>query len=279
MVTLIFGGSGQLGQELGRRIKNAVMTFNKKQIEGIKINLENPLEIEDTIIKLRPEIVINTAAMTDVDGCERDKERSMKINAESVRHMVRAASVVKSYFIQISTDYVFDGEKGNYFENDLPNPLNYYGLTKLLGEAYALSYDYSLVVRTSGVYSNNKNNFPLLVLTSLKQGKQINAVEDMYYSPIHSSQLAEAIIELISQRRTGIINVASDRISRYELAIKIAEESSLNPSLINKVKFKDMKWLAKRPLGSSLDSSKAKKFIDTNLSLNEGIRRLIRNAI
>lgn len=279
MVTLIFGGSGQLGQELGKRVKNAIMTFNKKQIQGIKIDLENPLEIEDAIIKLRPETIINAAAMTDVDECERSKEKSMKINAESVRHMIRAASVVKSYFIQISTDYVFDGEKGNYSENDLPNPLNYYGLTKLLGDTYTLSYDYSLIVRTSGVYSNNKNNFPLLVLNSLKQGKQINAVDDMYYSPIHASQLTEAIIELISQRRTGIVNVASDRVSRYNLAIKIAEESSLDPSLINKVKFKDMKWLAKRPIDSSLDSSKAKKFIDVDLSLDEGIRRLIKNAI
>ncbi len=279
MVTLVFGGSGQLGQELGKIINGAKMTFKEKEIQGIKLDLENSLQIEDIIIKLRPEIIINAAAMTDVDGCEKFKERAMKINAEAVRHMIRAASVVKSYFVQISTDYVFDGKKGNYSENDLPNPLNYYGLTKLLGDTYALSYDYSLIVRTSGVYSNVKNNFPLFVLNSLKEGKHVNAVDNMYYSPIHASQLAEALFQLISERRTGIINVASERVSRYEFAVKIAKAASLDTSLIRRIKSKDMNWIAKRPLDSSLDSSKVKKFINTDISLNEGIRRLIGHAV
>ncbi|SAI84431.1 NAD(P)-dependent oxidoreductase [Saccharolobus solfataricus] len=90
--------------------------------------------------------------MTDVDKCEVEREKAYKINAEAVKHMVRASRVVEAYFIHVSTDYVFDGTKGNYKEDDLPNPINYYGLTKLLGETFALSYDDSLVIRTSGVF-------------------------------------------------------------------------------------------------------------------------------
>ncbi|AAY81011.1 SDR family oxidoreductase [Sulfolobus acidocaldarius] len=279
MVTLIIGGSGQLGQELGKLIKDSILTFSSRPIEGgIYLDTRDYIRVEDLIMKTKPEVIINTSAITDVDKCEVDRINAHSVNSLAVKHMVRAASITKSYFVQISTDYVFDGNRGNYNEDDLPNPLNYYGLTKLLGETYSLSYDYSLVIRTSGIYGSNKENFPLYVLKSLEKGSKVRAVWDMYYSPINVKQLAEAIVQLLPLRKTGILNIAGDRISRYDLALKIAKMSSLNENLIEAASYEEMSWRAKRPKDSSLDSSTVKKYVSVNLSLEEGLRRLINDV-
>ncbi|AHC51902.1 dTDP-4-dehydrorhamnose reductase [Sulfolobus acidocaldarius SUSAZ] len=276
MVTLIIGGSGQLGQELGKLIKDSILTFSSRPIKGgIYLDTRNYIRVQDLIMKTKPEVIINTSAITDVDKCEVDRINAYSVNSLAVKHMVRAASITKSYFIQISTDYVFDGSRGNYNEDDLPNPLNYYGLTKLLGETYSSSYDYSLVIRTSGIYGSSKENFPLYVLKSLMKGSKVRAVRDMYYSPINVKQLAEAIVQLLPLRKTGILNIAGERVSRYDLALRIAKMSSLNENLIEAVNYEDMSWEARRPKDSSLDSSTVKKYVSVNLSLEEGLRRLI----
>ncbi|MCY0860793.1 MAG: SDR family oxidoreductase [Sulfolobaceae archaeon] len=208
----------------------------------------------------------------DVDGCERDKERAFKVNAEAVRHIVRVSRVVEAYLVHVSTDYVFDGERGNYREYDVPNPINYYGLSKLVGEGYALSYDDSLVVRTSGVFKHK--GFPVFVYKALKEGKEVHAFKG-YYSPISAKLLANAIKELIEMRRTGIINVAGERVSRYELALKIAEMYGLDKSKVREVD--EVKgWVAKRPLDSSLDISKAKGLLSMDFySLEENLKYMV----
>jgi len=166
---LILGASGQLGAELSKIFPEAMRTYSSTEVpSGVKVDLEDYHRVEDLILKTRPSVVINASAFTDVDGCERQRERAMAINAEAVRHIVRGSSVVDAYLVHISTDYVFEGEKGNYGETDLPNPINYYGLTKLLGEA-SLSYNDSLAVRTSGVFRHK--GFPVYVYKALKVGK------------------------------------------------------------------------------------------------------------
>jgi dTDP-4-dehydrorhamnose reductase len=188
-----------------------------------------------------------------------------------VKHIVRASRVVEAYLIHISTDYVFDGEKGLYKEEDLPNPINYYGLTKLLGETYALSYDDSLVLRTSGVFRHK--GFPIYVYKTLKEGKEVSAFKG-YYSPISARKLAEAISELIDYRKTGILNVAGERVSRADLATKIKEKFNL-PGVVKEVD--NVKgWIAKRPFDSSLDISKAKKILSVDFySLDENLRYMV----
>ncbi|NAZ31370.1 MAG: sugar nucleotide-binding protein, partial [Acidilobus sp.] len=157
-------GAGQLGSELVRQLKangaggpEVFYTYHTRDPLGFGMRLDVTAFdlLEDLIIRLSPDVVINAVAMTDVDACEVDRALALKINAEAVRHMVRVARVTGSYLVHVSTDYVFDGERGMYREEDEPNPINYYGLSKLLGEAYALSYDDSLVVRTSGVFSDD----------------------------------------------------------------------------------------------------------------------------
>jgi len=273
MKILIFGASGQLGLELSKILQgDLIKVYNSNEIEdGYKLDLTNFSMVEDFILKKKPDIIINTAAITDVDKCETEKDIAYKVNAEAVKHIVRAARVIEAYFIQISTDYVFDGQKGLYKGEDLPNPINYYGLTKLLGDTYALSYDDALVIRTSGIFRNK--GFPIYVYKTLKENKEVNAFKG-YYSPISARKLAEAINEIIQYRKTGIINIAGERISRYELALKIKEKFNLDGIIkeVDNVK----SWVAKRPFDSSLDISKAKKLLSIDFySLDENLNYMV----
>ena len=263
MRIVLFGASGQLGIELTRVLSEkyeVIRAYNSSEVQGgHRVDVTDFPRLEDFIIKKRPAVVINAAAMTDVDRCEVERERAFKVNAMAIKHMVRASRVVEAYLVHVSTDYVFDGEKGNYKEEDLPNPVNYYGLTKLLGETYALSYDDSLVVRTSGVFRNK--GFPVYAYKTLKEGKTVYAYKG-FYSPISARKLAEAIAELLELRKTGVIHVASERISRYELALKIKEKFNLPGNVVEVDEVKG--WTAKRPYDSSLDVSKAKKLLSVD---------------
>jgi len=273
MKILLFGASGQLGLELSNILKgDLIKVYNSNEIkDGYKLDLTNFSVVEDFILKKKPDIIINTAAITDVDKCETEKDIAYKVNAEVVKHIVRVARVIEAYFIQISTDYIFDGQKGLYKEEDLPNPINYYGLTKLLGDTYALSYDDSLVIRTSGIFRNK--GFPIYVYKTLKENKEVSAFKG-YYSPISARKLAESIDEIIQYRKTGIINIAGERISRYELALKIKEKFNLDGIIKEVDNIKS--WIAKRPFDSSLDISKAKKLLSIDFySLDENLNYMI----
>ncbi len=283
MRALVLGASGQLGQALYDLLKSkgheVVGTHGSRASADVRLDVTDYVRLEDLIIRLKPYVVVNCAAVTDVDNCEINRARCYAVNAEAVRHAARAARVVGSYLVHVSTDYVFDGEKGMYREDDLPNPVNYYGLTKLLGETYAMSYDYSLVLRTSGVYSGLKPNFPRLVIERLVSGQQVSAVEDSWYSPIHARQLALAIVELIEQRRTGVLHVAGERVSRYELALKIAQAAGLPREYVTPVKLSDIRWRARRPRDSSLDVGRARAYLSFNFySVEEGVKTLVEEA-
>ncbi|MEM0120798.1 MAG: dTDP-4-dehydrorhamnose reductase [Thermoprotei archaeon] len=274
-MALVVGGSGQLGRELAARLVGATLTYNSNQLGGgVKLDLTQPASIEDLIIKRKPEVVVNAAAYTDVDGCEANRELALRVNALAVKHIVRAARLVGAYVVQVSTDYVFDGEQGCYREDDTPSPINHYGVTKLLGEAYAQSYDDSLVVRTSGVFGH-KNNFPLFALQKLRRGEEVHAVE-LWYSPIHASSLAAAIVELVNRRLTGVIHVAGEKVSRYELACTMAKMIGADPKLVVKIPYSEAGFKARRPKDSSLSIEKAKTLVKHPFySLEEGLRLLI----
>lgn len=278
MKLIIIGASGQLGREIASLIPGSLLTYNSTPIpSGVKLDVSNELQVSDFILKNKPDVIINTSAITNVDKCEEDKGLAYKVNAVSARYITRSASVVGAYLVHISTDYVFDGEKGMYKEDDLPNPVNYYGLTKLLGEAYVLSYDLSLVIRTSGVFGN-KSNFPTFVMENLKRGNQVKVVRS-FYSPIHARMLAKAIVEILPQRRIGVLNIAGERISREELALMIAKKLG-KENLVSVVPESEMKWKARRPRDSSLDISKAKSiisfdFYDTEKNLMMGVQSAV----
>ena len=256
--TLIFGG-GQLGQSLKELLPEATIVYHSGDYGNVA-DISDLKSVERIFRQLKPETVINAAAFTDVDGCETDRERAFATNAVGVNNIVRMCREFSTKLIHISTDYVFSGDDGMYLENSFPDPVNYYGYSKSVGDAFALSLDNSLIVRTSGVFGKNRN-FPNFVYNNLKQGKTVNALNG-YYSPISSHLLAKSIMELTRIRDIqGIINVAGTRVSRVDFATKIAEAFSLNKSLIRYVDaIPSMK--ARRPFDSSLDISKAKGLLD-----------------
>lgn len=255
---MILGAGGQLGSELLKLYPGAVRYYHSPD-EPSSLDFSDFMKLEKTIIHSKVKWIINAAAFTNVDMCETNKEIAYSVNSLAVKSIVKASIKIGANLVHISTDYIFDGVKGSYKESDVPNPLNYYGISKLIGETFAQSYENSIVVRTSGVYGY-KNNFPIFVYKNLKEHKQVNVL-DGYYSPIHAKNLAKAIKTLINDERFGLYNVAGIRTSRMDIALQLARKYSLDADLINKVdKLNLMK--AVRPFDSSLDISIAKQIIN-----------------
>ena len=272
---MILGSGGQLGSELRKLYPGAVCYYHSPDGPNF-LDFRDLKKIEETILHSKVKWIINAAAFTNVDMCETKKEIAYSVNSLAVKSIVKASIKIGANFVHISTDYIFDGVKGYYKEFDTPNPLNYYGISKLIGETFAQSYENSIVVRTSGVYGY-KNNFPIFVYKNLREHKQVNVL-DGYYSPIHAKNLAKAIKVLINGESFGLYNVAGIRTSRLDLALKIARKYNLDESLIHKVdRLDSMK--AVRPFDSSLDISITKKIINFDFYSYESNLRCFDNTI
>ena len=270
MTVLILGGEGQLGRELKRIIPNSIALNHSDG--GIDLTSSSE-SIMGKILAIHPDVIINASAMTNVDQCEAEKKLALKINGVSLKYLTKVALTVEAYLVQISTDYVFDGEEGNYHETSPPNPINYYGLSKLIGDAYANSYDNTVIIRTSGVFGHS-SNFPKYAFETLKNGKELNVL-DGYYSPIHAVHLAGSISEILNLRPTGVLNIAGERISRFSLAQKMCEIFGFDQKLLH-YSSHELKLMARRPYDSSLNIDKAKELISYPFNNIESGLKLLR---
>lgn len=255
MKVLILGGSGQLARSIGPLVEGAVLASRSSET---KLDLTHTEVIYDRISRTDPDLIINASGMTGVDQCETNIREAYQVNALSVKEISRFCRDHKIRLIHFSTDYVFDGSEGGYKEDSTPNPINYYGLSKLIGDTYALSYDESVIVRTSGVYGISRN-FPILALEKLNKNEHVNAMKG-YYSPIFVGLLARSSVELMHSEWSGLLNIAGERITRRELAVKIAERFGLDKNLVRE-ETEGLGLVAKRPFDSSLDSSLARRLI------------------
>jgi len=284
MTRLLIIGSGLLGNHLAKIAVNEFTTFttyneHPLDIEGCKsyyLNIANRVDVTTLIQKLNPGYIIHTAALTNVDHCERDKRLAWNINAEGTKHIAEIARKINAKLVYISTDYVFDGDKGMYKEDDLTNPIDYYGETKLEGEKAVKDLRDYIIVRPSVLYGWNpiKQNFVTWVMQELKKGNAIDIVKDQFNSPTLADNLAELILELIEKEETGIFHISgSERISRFDFAIKIAEVFDLNKGLIKPITSDQLNWIAKRPMDSSLDVSKISR-IKKPLDIKDSLIRM-----
>lgn len=255
---MITGANGQLGRELKKLYPDAIGTSHDPS-SRFYFPLENPQEIIELLESERPDILVNCAALTNVDRCENEREYAYKVNGLAVKFMAIECRKIGAKLVQVSTDHIFDGAVGNYSETTPPNPVNYYGLSKLAGEHFTLSAEENLIVRTSGVFGYS-NNFPLFAYRKLIKGETITAIKG-FYSPIHAKNLSKAIMRLIELEQAGVVNVAGQRISRTELALMIADLFKLDKNLV-KVSDQVPLLKAKRPFDSSLAIDKAKEMID-----------------
>jgi dTDP-4-dehydrorhamnose reductase len=283
MKIFITGGSGLLGSkvaEIAQARGDEVFSGYAHNLppygKALKFDLLDEKSISELIHKVEPEVIIHSAALTDVDRCEREPELAYKMNVEGTRAVAKAAEKTGSFLVYISTDYVFDGLRGMYREDDRANPVSYYGYSKLLGEQFCLG----CIARTCVIYgsrpASGKVNFALWLLNSLKSGKEVRVVMDQFVTPTLNTNLARMALEVADRSLRGVYNLAgATRISRYDYALELASEFDLDASLIVPSRIADLRWVAKRPIDSSLDTSKARaELIEKPSPLEEALRTL-----
>lgn len=231
-----------------------------------KLDLSREENIVETLHEIKPDAIIHLAAMTDVDLCEVQKELATLINTTTTGILARESAKMKTFFVYLSTDYVFDGRSGLKNEGDVPNPINVYGRTKLDGETAAKNFSTPCaIIRTSTPFGahEKKKSFPLWIKENLELEKEIPVLCDQYTSPTFVPDLSKMLIEVTMKKIAGIIHLAgATRISRFEFAKMIAEKLNLDGTLLKAAKIEDMNWIAKRPQDSSLDVTKAKKDLE-----------------
>jgi dTDP-4-dehydrorhamnose reductase len=246
-------------------------SFPDDEILGWDIEEIDIREEEDTAVKvekLRPDIVINIAAHTNVDGCESDEEKAFAINAEGAKHAALAALKCRAKMVYLSTDYVFDGNKREpYLETDSPHPLNVYGRSKLKGEQYVqeLLKD-ALIIRTQWLYGKHGKNFVISILRQASEKGVLSIVNDQIGSPTYTVDLAKAIAVLIQYDARGIFHVAnSDFCTWYTFGQAILKLSGMDQVRVIPISSKELGLPATRPSYSVLNCEKLKK--ETGLSL------------
>lgn len=266
MKILITGAKGQLGNELQNVIKSgqaeiAKVSDNIKKAEVIALDVDelditSLTEVKERIYEIKPDVVINCAAATNVDGCESDEDFAFKVNSLGPRNLAMACETINSKLVQVSTDYVFSGV-GNkpLTEYDLTSPYSVYGKTKLLGEKYVEQFSSKyFIVRTAWLYGYVGHNF---VYTMMKLGKEkdmITVVNDQRGNPTNANDLAYHILKLIETEEYGIYNcTGKGECTWYDFAKAIIELSG-EKCEVKSCTSEEYKTPAKRPEYSSLDN-------------------------
>jgi dTDP-4-dehydrorhamnose reductase len=260
MRILLLGHKGMLGSDLLLKLnlQHEVVGLDKEEIDIVSAD-----ECVKVIKEITPNIVINAAAYTNVDGCETAKEECFAVNAEAVKNIAQTCRNKNIRIIHFSTDYVFDGTaKQPYKEDDKCNPINAYGESKLAGERYlqSLADDYVLI-RTSWLYGVKGKNFVQTILEKAKTTPTLTVVDDQVGSPTYTRDLAAAVDLLINQNLKGIFHVSNrGSCSWSQFAVKILQESGLDDVEVTPIKSDKLQRPALRPAYSVLS---VQKFIAT----------------
>jgi len=285
---VVTGSSGLLGSKLVSLLRRdyevvGIDMYVSEGQKGLAVDITQKERTLEAIVGTTPSVVVHTAAETNVDRCETERDHARRINVDGTANIADACVKVGAKLVYLSTDYVFDGDKGNYAERDEPNPISFYGLTKLEAERIVASTSSdSLIVRTSVLYGwhPTKLNFATWVLKGLRERKALRVVKDHINSPTFSDNLAVAIRAAIERNIRGILHVAgSERISRFEFARRLAEKFGLDETLLVPVEMRDLNWVARRPRDSSLDVGKAEKELGIELfGVDRGIEEMVKSG-
>ncbi len=278
MRILVIGGGGQVGSKIveeASKTHDVYATYvsrepRLKEERRLILDKRDKVKVKETLARVLPEVVIDTAALHNVDYCENHQQEAWETNVVGSRNLAEASASVGAKTVYISTDYVFDGAKGNYSETERANPISYYGVTKLEAEkAVAPANRDHLIVRPAMVYSwvnlssntasasGKPLNFAMWAVQKLTNGEPIKIVDDQYASPTLADSLARSILLSVDRGLSGLYHIAGkDRVNRYEFTVKLASHMHLQKSLITPTKSAELKQAARRPLDSSLSVSK-----------------------
>jgi len=275
MKILITGSNGLLGQKLLHKLrkdpsvaiiatsKSENRVSEKKGYRYISLDITNKCEVERIISEQKPHVVINTAAMTNVDLCEEKRQECDALNVDAVEYLADACSNINAHFIHISTDFIFDGENGPYTEEDTPNPISYYGLSKLRSEQLLQSHSVRwTILRTIivfGVGENlSKGNIVLWARDALAKGDPLHIINDQFRAPTLAEDLADICILAAKKKALGIFNASGkDIMSIYEIVERVAKHYGNSTDNLNKISTATLNQKAVRPpkTGFILDKS------------------------
>lgn len=277
---VITGSNGLLGQTLvdlllKEKERYQVVGFSRgnnrsgrNDFEYYSIDLTDEEVLKEGLKKCKPDVIVNTAAMTNVDACENNKEECDKLNVDVVQFLEEYSKKNNTHLIHLSTDFIFDGKNGPYKETDKANPLSYYGLSKLKSENILIkSKVHFTILRTILVYGKvfdmTRNNIVLWVRKMLSEGKEITIVNDQFRMPTYVEDLAMACKISIDKKAHGVFNISSkELLSVYQIAKQIAEVFELDERLIKPISTTTLNQTAPRPVKTGFDLSK------TNLELD-----------
>ncbi len=262
MRVLITGANGMVAKAAIRHCQNSgdeVFAYTRQDLD-----IADGEKVFEIFEKDKPEAVINCAAYTDVDGAETNHSICYDANVLGVENLALGAKKIKSAFVTVSTDYVFDGTKGDFYtQKDTPNPLGFYAETKYQGERVATNhYARSIIVRTGWIYGKGGTNFLSVMHELLADGKNIKAISDSYGTPTYAEDLAVRLRELAMLDLPCIYHVSNEGegVSFLEFAKKICEIKGYDSDLIESVSAKNLKRPAPRPIDSRLKCLFSKKF-------------------
>jgi dTDP-4-dehydrorhamnose reductase len=262
---LITGSNGLLGQKLIYQLigyptfevyassRGVNRMLLQKRYEYIPLDITDQSEVDETIDEIKPDIVINTAAMTNVDACEDDKEGCWDLNVNATKYLVEACERVGAHFIHLSTDFIFDGEDGPYMENDLPSPLSYYGESKVASEEVVklakCSWSIVRTVLVYGVVDNlSRSNIVLWAKGALERGTELTVVDDQFRSPTLAEDLAHGCILIAQKEATGIYNISGgEYMCVIDLVKRVANYFGFDESLVKPISSTSLNQTAKRP--------------------------------
>lgn len=288
---LITGSNGLLGNTLTYLLSDQPEQFTllatskgenrllrQHGYEYIEMDITSIDQVEKVMKAYMPDVVIHTAALTQVDFCEENQDLAYQVNVLGTHNLASVSNQIGAHLIHVSTDFVFEGKKDIYTEDDEKNPVNFYGRTKLLAEQKVekLCHKWS-IVRTILVYGVSENmsrsNLILWVKKSLEKGKKINVVSDQFRMPTYVGDLAKGINEIAKTGKQGVFHLCGkERYSIIELAYKVADFYKLDPSLITPITSKELNERGKRPICTGFDLETANKKINYfPLSFEEGL--------
>lgn len=243
------------------------------------MDFTDPFAVHDLFEKYQPSVVVHAGAMSKPDDCEKEQWQAYLINVEGTVTLLTNAEAYRSFFVFVSTDFVFDGEKGMYSETDIPSPVNFYGKTKLEAEEIVKEYAFGwAIARTVLVYGKplaGRSNILSIVKEKLKKGEEYSVVNDQVRTPTYVEDLAAGIVAIIEKKATGIYHLSgADILTPYEMAIKAADFLKLDKSLLKKVTAADFTQPAKRPPKTGFNIEKAKRELDYQpRSFDEGLAK------
>lgn len=276
MRILVTGSNGLLGQKLTALLqqdKDVYLIATARGRSAVKINrgeyhsmdISNPDEVESILRLTKPDVIINTAAMTQVDDCETQREACWKANVTSLEHLVRCCHTLHIHLVHVSTDFIFDGTHGPLDEDAIPNPVNFYGESKLAAEKVIQNSSIPwTILRTVLVFGitrdMSRSNIVLWVKSSLEQKKTIQLVNDQWRTPTLAEDLAMGCYLAARKKANGIYNISGkDFLSPYDIAVKTAGFFQLDKSLIKQTDSSKFVQPAKRPLKTGFIIDKARK--------------------